>query len=191
MDSTPKGRFNQEEAQLFEQKGWLNYARRLMQWRWTGKDTAFPARQQAHDIAGPQSPHTHDANCGPGCGPIFIRPATGKAVPRAKGKFTAEAIPTPEPLPLRLSEAGVHPLEGVAGKGLAILGGTAALGVILHGGLNTVRGINGYHDPETGERKGSDLTRLAIGVAELGAGAAGIVAAATGRIKLWNPVQMR
>lgn len=221
--ATPENRFNTEESGLFKKKGWMNYARRLIEWRWTGKDTAFPERQHRRSALElthiMQNGGQHDpASClDPRCGFDF-RPAPRPSQPESTGtapgrtgkqgeklpkrKFTAEAVEPPkestsralaviEEPPLRLTEAGVKPLEGGLSKGLAIAGGATAIGVILLGGRTATRGIWGYDDPQTGQHHKGDVGHLVIGLAEMGAGAAGLTAAVTGRLKLWSPVHIR
>lgn len=206
---SPEARFNAEEAAQFE-KGWLAYARRILQWRWTGKDTAFPNRerdfQRLTAIHQLQHGITHQAGLGcndPLCGFPASKPTTetksgspfGKKNP---SRFRAEAVQPPsqsralmviEQPPLRLTEAGIKPLEGMMNKGLAVLGGTAALGAVVMGGINLKRGVTGYADPQTGEHHKGDVGHLLIGTAELGLGAAGLLAAVTGRVKIWGPLQ--
>lgn len=191
-----EARFNAEEADLFEKKGWLNYAKRLISWRWSAEDHAFPARQAEReamsatlgvDVA--KHPITGCAN--PDCFIDF----TGKKSPEPKpaSRFKAEVVSTPatpvEP-PLRLSEAGHVPLQTMLGKGLAVVGGAVAVGAIVQGGITATHGALGYRDKSTNEEKKPDAMRLVIGLAELSAGAAGLLLAVMGRIKFWGPVQI-
>lgn len=88
-----------------------------------------------------------------------------------------------------LEQFGHTALEGKLEKGLAIAGGAVAVGAIVQGGTLMAQGLTGYTDRETGEKKTSDVTRLMIGAGELGAGAAGLLFTATGRLKFWKPLQ--
>jgi hypothetical protein len=88
-----------------------------------------------------------------------------------------------------LEQFGHTALEGKLEKGLAVAGGAVAVGAIVQGGTLMAQGLTGYTDRETGEKKTSDVTRLMIGAGELGAGAAGLLFTATGRMKFWKPLQ--
>lgn len=224
--STPEGRFNREESELFAKKGWWNYAKRLVEWRWTGKDNTFPERQWKRNMieatrvmqnGGRHDPSTClDPNCAFDFRPRPAEPSTPpesktSAVPSERlspfgkkkpSKFKAEAVEPPkestsralaiiEEPPLRLSEAGFKPLEGGLSKGLAVLGGTAALGAIVLGGKTAAHGIWGYDDPDTGQHRKGDVGHLVVGMGEMGVGAVGLIAAVTGRLKLWAPLQAR
>ncbi|MBY0354618.1 MAG: hypothetical protein K2Q12_02685 [Rickettsiales bacterium] len=203
---SPETRFNEQEQRLFTKEGWLNYARRLVNWRWNGVDSAFPERQLAHNViqasAALNSGKAHDsATCmAPNC-IIHFNPKSPTSGPaKKKSSFVAETVEPPkfstsrelaiipEP-PLRLSDVGLHPLKTRFEKGLALCGGTVAVGAIVLGAATVKKGITGYEDPATGERKKGELAHLLVGAAEIGAGTAGLLAATTGRIKLWKPVQ--
>jgi hypothetical protein len=206
---SPEVRFNSEEASEFK-KSWLAYARRLLKWRWTGEDTAFPKRegeyQRLTSIQQMQHGILHQTGgcVDPLCGFPAPEPKApeSKPAPFSKGtrksNLRAEAVTPPsetralaviEQPPLRLTEAGIKPLEGVLNKSLAVLGGTAAVGAVVIGGVNLKRGVAGYTDPQTGEHQKGDLGHLLVGTAEVGLGAAGLLAALTGRVKFWGPVQ--
>jgi hypothetical protein len=137
MEQTHRAEFNAREAGLFKELGADGYAKRLIKWRWTGKD--------AHASEG---------------------------------------------LTSTLQDFGPKALEGGLEKGLAVAGGTASVGAIILGGVNLKRGLMGYTDPATGEKKDrGDFNHLLVGAAELGGGVAGLLFSVTGRLKHWKPLE--
>jgi hypothetical protein len=57
------------------------------------------------------------------------------------------------------------------GKFGAVLGSTVGVGVIMHGGLNIKRGLMGYEDTHTGEKRKGSISNLIVGVGETYVGA--------------------
>lgn len=123
---------------------------------------------------------------------------TAELVETLETRFKRNGIPVigelirPADLPIQ-EEFGMQVKEhigksGLFGKGLSIIGGTVATGVIGHGGLNIKRGLFGYQDPETGEQKSGAFGTLIVGAAEMAAGLLSLNKALTGR---WVPGRAR
>lgn len=108
-----------------------------------------------------------------------------------RGKLVHHSIPIPGML-MRAADLPLH-TEYVAqvkeyfgekkllGKGMAVVFGTASLGVVAHGAMNVKRGIFGYQDIESGEHKSGALSTLVLGLGEMAAGMLSLKKALTGR----------
>ena len=59
--------------------------------------------------------------------------------------------------------------KGWGGKTMMIAGTTACGAVIVHAGVNIKRGLFGYTDPETGQKRQGSISNLVVGAFELAA----------------------
>lgn len=180
-----------QERALYEKHGWLSYVKRLIVWRWAGKDTLTG---QGYD---PATPHVHGSQCVDGCSSVLSPSpfnSDGKEFNRLGGsrrssrRLMAEAVSPPETPRLTLAEAGLRPLENNLAKGLAVAGGSAAIGVILLGGASIA---HARHDVSADTGHGSDYSHFAVGAAEVAAGAALLHRMALGRWSPLGPVAIR
>lgn len=65
----------------------------------------------------------------------------------------------------------------------AITGAVASLGIVIHGGMNIVRGVTGYEDSLKEKHAPSALTTV-VGAAEVGGGASLLLRALSGRYRI-------
>jgi|GEM_PF-6743064 len=137
-----------------------------------------------------------DLNTGDGKNGTFELSAEAKKVmePKELEKAIAEKAGSSKNWLSKVGERGASMMEGVnaktgealgetAGK-LRVAGGSAvALGGIVIGAKNIVRGVAGYDNPETGQQEPGSFGKVAFGAAEMAGGAAAGLMMATGRVR--------
>lgn len=172
--------FTAREAALYEEKGALGYAAGLARRRWAAPEegAGAPGASAHHDHAA----HAHD-------------PAHNACHHGHDPDHGAHHAPAASPVDA-LEEYGGIRRVATAGRKLAVgAGASVGLGLVVHGGMNMMQAFSAPEEdrlrirPPAQQEQGVNWTRLAVGTAEMAAGAALAYRMLTGRWGLRGPLK--